>query len=419
MDLSFDEKLDRYADIIVRVGLNLQTGQRLLIGVPTALTPLESAPLVRRVAAHAYDAGAALVDVLWGDDRLDRIRLDRALPHTLDTHPAWPIDATLDIVRNADARLVIHSKDPDLFDGVDPQRLQRATHSMISAIKPIVALNPAHNTNWLVAAYPVQAWAQRVFPEASPEQAVDRLWQAIFAACRVDTPDPTAAWRAHSAGLAARAAALNRKQYTALHLTGPGADLTVGLPAGHIWAGGGSVCAAGISFIPNFPTEEVFTLPHRERVDGRVAATRPFSFAGSRIDGATFTFSAGKVVDFAAEHGGETLRSLIETDSGSCRLGEVALTPHSSPVSQTGLLFHNELFDENAASHLALGRAYRDCLEGGPAMSIEEFTLAGGNHSDVHNDFMVGSAALDVDGVLPGGGREAVMRRGEWAFALE
>jgi aminopeptidase len=273
-------------------------------------------------------------------------------------------------------------------------------------------------TNWLVTGYPLSSWAAKVFPDLPAGEQVERMWEAIFKVCRVDQPDPLAAWEKHVHLLEARSQWLTRKQFASLHYTGPGTDLTIGLPEGHIWEGGGSTNKAGIFFIPNFPTEEVFTLPHRGKAEGVVRVTRPFSFLGSRIDGAQLTFSNGRVMDFKAERGEATLRSLLETDEGASHLGEAALVPNSSPISQSGLLFHNELFDENASSHLALGRAYTSCLQGGGDMSKEDFQAAGGNNSDIHNDFMIGSGEMNIDGLAKNGAIEPIMRQGEWAFEV-
>lgn len=415
----FEQKLDRLADIIINIGLNLQPGQRLLIGTPNMLAPLEAAPLVRRVAARAYDAGAKLVEVLWGDDQLRRIRLEHAAFDTLEEFPNWVADAAVDYIRRGDARLVLYGEDPDLFLGIDPKRTEVVARAMIHALKPAIELNPSYATNWLVIGYPLPKWSAKVFPGLPADEQVERMWEAIFKVCRIDQPDPVAAWEKHVRLLEARSEWLTRQQFAGLHYTGPGTNLTVGLPENHIWIGGGSTNKAGIFFIPNFPTEEVFTLPHLDKAEGTVRVTRPFSFHGSRIDGAEFTFSNGRVVGYTAEKGQDTLRSLLETDEGAAHLGEVALVPNSSPISASGLLFHNVLFDENASSHLALGRAYTSCLQGGDNMSKEDFAAGGGNYSDVHNDFMIGSGELNIDGLAKNGATEPIMRQGEWAFDVD
>jgi aminopeptidase len=253
-----------------------------------------------------------------------------------------------------------------------------------------------------------------VFPGIAAPQQLAKLWDAISRLCRLDRPDPIAAWETHLAALARRRDYLNRKQYTALRYRGPGTDLVIGLPAGHVWVSGRSTSASGIAFTPNIPTEEVFTMPHKDRVEGTVRSTKPLSYGGTLIEGFSFRFAGGRIVDLTAERGEDVLRQLVGMDEGAARLGEVALVPHDSPVAQSGLLFFNTLFDENAASHVALGSAYKFTLSGGDVMSDEEFERAGGNHSATHVDFMIGSAELDVDGVLADGGAEPLMRRGVW-----
>jgi aminopeptidase len=257
-------------------------------------------------------------------------------------------------------------------------------------------------------------WAAKVFPDAAPARQVDLLWDAIGTLCRLDQGDPIAAWERHLAGLAARRDLLNAKRYTALNYTGPGTTLTIGLPNGHTWVAGRSYSQSGIEFAPNLPTEEVFTIAHRTHVEGTVRSTKPLSYGGTLIEGFTLRFENGRVVHSSAARGDDVLRRLIDTDDGAGRLGEVALVPHSSPISQSGRLFYNTLFDENAASHVALGSAYKFTLDGGEAMDDDTFARAGGNRSAIHVDFMIGSGELDVDGVLPTGTAEPLMRRGEW-----
>jgi aminopeptidase len=269
-----------------------------------------------------------------------------------------------------------------------------------------------------VVAAASQRWAAKVFPGIAPEQQVNRLWETINRLCRLDTADPIAEWQSHIAALAARADFLNRKQYTALRYSGPGTSLLIGLPAGHIWISARSESRNGIAFTANIPTEEVFTMPHRERVDGVVRSTKPLSYGGQLIEDFTLRFEKGRVIDVQAARGEAAMRQLLETDAGSSRLGELALVPHSSPISQAGLLFYNTLFDENAASHIALGSAYKFTLAGGEDMSDEDFERAGGNRSATHVDFMIGSPALDIDAVTAGGAVEPLVRRGEWAAAV-
>jgi aminopeptidase len=274
-----------------------------------------------------------------------------------------------------------------------------------------------HNTvNWLVipASYP--GWATKVFPDLPSEEAVAKLWQALFRVCRLDHPDPLAAWREHIHRLAARCTHLNARGYHALRFTGPGTDLTVGLPDGHLWESARFVSQQGVDYTANLPTEEIFTLPHQSRTEGTVTSTRPLNYGDSVIDGFRLRFSGGRVVEAAASKGEAVLHELLEADEGARRLGEVALVPHSSPISQSGLTFYNTLLDENCASHIALGEAYRSSLKGGEGMDDAEFAAAGGNLSLVHVDFMVGSGEVDVDGLTDSGPSEPIMRRGEWAF---
>jgi aminopeptidase len=413
-------QLDQYIDVILEVGLNLRAGQRLLIegslltGVDVALVPF-----VRRLAEAAYRRGAAFVDVLWRDPQQDIIRLKESPRLSLEHYPRWPGAARLEHFEAGDAVLTIHADDPDLLAGFDPGLIAPHMAALREPVKPAFAHITRNAINWCVVAAPVPEWAAKVLPDAPAGEREGRLWQLIFETCRVAPgADAVAAWRQHVAELGARAAYLNRKQYGTLVYSGPGTHLTVGLPPGHIWQGGGARSETGIEFVPNLPTEEIFTLPHRTRVDGDVTSTKPFAYGGATIDGMSLTFAEGKVVRFSARTGEGILGKLLQTDEGSIRLGEVALVPNSSPVSRLGVTFHNALFDENAASHLALGDAYRFSLKGAAAMSPSEFAAVGGNHSDIHSDFMIGSGAIDIDGIHDGGKAEPVMRAGEWAFEV-
>jgi aminopeptidase len=273
-------------------------------------------------------------------------------------------------------------------------------------------------TNWCIASVPIPSWAAKIFPDLPAEQQMEKLWEAIFMTTRTDQPDPVALWKEHIRQLKARSRWLTERRFTELHYTAPGTDLRIGLPQGHHWESGSITTKNEIEFTPNLPTEEVFSIPHKDRVEGLVSSSKPLSYAGNLIDDFQLRFEKGRVVEFRAGKGDETLRGLVETDEGSHRLGEVALVPHSSPISQSGVFFYNTLFDENAACHLALGRGIRSCLPNGPQMSQEQYEAAGGNESLLHVDFMVGSDQLDIDGLLPDGSRQAVMRKGEWAFEV-
>jgi aminopeptidase len=309
----------------------------------------------------------------------------------------------------------VYANDPDQLKDEPPDLVGAVQGAVSRAVRPFREQISRNETNWTVVAAASAGWAARMFPDLPKPQQLSRLWEAIVRLCRLDRADPIAAWELHLSALASRRDQLNRKQYTALRYAGPGTHLTIGLPAGHTWVSGRSFSRSGIAFAPNLPTEEVFTMPHKDRVDGVVRSSKPLSYGGTLIDRFTLEFAGGRIVNLTAERGEAVLRQLVDTDEGAARLGEVALVPASSPVSQSGLLFFNTLFDENAASHVALGSAYKFTLEGGEGMDDERFEAAGGNRSAVHVDFMIGSADLDIDGVLPDGSAEPIMRRGEWA----
>jgi len=416
----FERKLEKYAEVIVKVGLNLQPGQRLLIGSSRfgREIPFEAAPLVRQVAAKAYQAGAELVDVIWGDPQLQLIRLQHARRESLEAYPKWLADGNLNHIKQGDALLGIVANDPDLFKDQDPELvsiLQRVSNQQNQELGILISRMAS---NWLLVSIPTPAWAAKIFPGLPSQEQEDRLWEAIFKISRIDQDNPVEAWERHVKMLGTVSDYLNQKHYSALKLIAPGTDLTIGLPDGHQWFGGSVKSERRITFIPNMPTEEVYTMPHKDRTEGIVTASKPLNYAGTLIEDFSVTFERGRAVKVSAGKGETTLRKLIETDEGAARLGEIALVPHGSPISQSGLLFYNTLFDENAANHIALGRAYPDTIKDGSAMSPEAFAAAGGNVSLIHVDFMIGSGQMDVDGVMADGVSEPVMRRGEWAFEV-
>jgi aminopeptidase len=410
--MSFQNALKAYAELTVKVGLNLQPGQRLLI----MKAPLEAAPLVREIAVSAYKAGARLVDVMWGDEELVLARFQHAPVDSFEEYPVWRAKGVEEAARCGDALLSITGVSPDLLKDQDSDSVSVYQRTRWEYMGPTLEYVERNATNWTVIAASVPGWAAKVFPDLSPEAGQARLWEAIFEVCRLRQADPVAAWKAHTKGLIARCEYLSQKGYTALKFTGPGTDLTLGLPEGHVWTGGSDTTTTGITFTPNLPTEEVFTLPHRDRGEGVVSASRPLNYMGSLIEDFALTFAEGRVVKAVAAKGEPILHKLLDTDDGAGRLGEVALVPHSSPIAQAGTLFYESLFDENAASHVALGSAYKFNLAGGGAMGDDEFAGAGGNQSLVHVDLMIGSGEMDVDGIGGDGTAEPVMRGGEWAF---
>jgi aminopeptidase len=414
---SFDESLKKYAQLIVHVGLNLRKGQRLIINnASTRGVPLHAAPLVRAVAREAYQAGARYVDVIWNDEELIRTRVQYAPDGTFGEYSDSHVAALLEIVEKGDALLTIRSNNPDLLSDLDPERIGEMQKVHTEKFGPVSLGVTSNKINWLVVAASSPDWAVKVFPDLPREQAFDKLWEAIFQITRVDRPDPVAAWEEHVQNLLKRAHYLTAKNYSGLHYTAPGTDLTVGLPRGHRWISAREKSQNGIEFIANLPTEEVFTLPHREQVNGTVSAALPLSYGGTLLEDFHFTFENGRITKASARKGETALKKLIETDEGASRLGEVALVPFSSPISQRGHLFYDPLIDENASSHLAVGRAYRINLDGAQDITDEQFMQRGGNVSLTHVDFMIGSNKMDIDGIREDGSTEPVMRAGEWAF---
>lgn len=410
----FENELKKYADLLIRVGVNVQQGKRCLIFVSFTQDPAIRR-LVHYSTAAAYDAGARLVEVIWRDEILRKIRVEHAADDTFDEVAPWMLQARREVTEEDGAVLLLLGDDPKAFDGVDQSKLARINKAAGELAKPIFRLSDQGYGSWSIGAIATQPWADVMLADLPSEERVMKLWDYIFETCRVYQPDPVAAWQVHADDLQRRGKILTEKQYVSLHYTAPGTDLTVGLPQNHIWVGGGEKTRHGVHYMPNIPTEEVFTMPHRMKVNGTVRASKPLNYNGI-IDGFSLTFKDGKVVDFTAEKGEENLRALLSMDESASYLGEVALAPNSSPISKTGRLFYETLFDENAANHLALGSAYAINIQGGPQMSEDEFVEMGGNDSLVHEDFMIGSAEMDVDGVTIDGKREPIMRKGEWAF---
>ena len=413
------ELLRKYADAIVRVGLNLRQGQRLIItNAATRGVPPAGRELVHQVAKSAYAAGARFVDVIWGDEDLLRIRIQDAPAGTFGEYPTWQINGLMNIIERGDALLTIHAHNPDLFAGLDPERISAQVRTHLQQFSPVVERTSANKINWCVVAAAAPAWARKVFPDLPEEQAMEKLWKAIFETTRSTQSDPVAAWQDHIKTLRKRADYLQSRSYAGLHYKSENTDLTLGLPRGHKWISAQSLAENGVVFTANMPTEEIFTLPDRHRAEGTVTATLPLSYGGSLIEDFSMVFENGRIVKVHAKKNEAILQKLVDTDEGSTRLGEVALVPASSPIAQRGHLFYDTIFDENASCHIAIGRAYRFTLTGGEELSDEEFNAAGGNTSLNHVDFMIGSPRMDIDGIKEDGTREAVMRQGEWAFDL-
>ncbi len=405
-----DQLLDKYAELTVKSGLNVRKGQQVLI-----TAPIEAVDLVRRITHHAYKVGASLVTTLYNDEQSALMRFTDGDNDAFDAAPGWLFGGMAEAFRDGNcARLGIIGENPALLSGQDPDKVARANRARSTAYKPVVEQITGFATNWCVISAATTSHAKNVFPGVSAEDALDKLWSAIFKCTRADQPDPVGAWELHTKALHARTAKLNAKHYAALAYKGPGTNFTLGLADDHIWMGGASVAKNGILCNPNIPSEEVFSMPHRDRVDGVVRSTKPLSYAGTFIDGIEVTFEKGRIVKGTAAKGAEVFKKMIETDEGASRLGEVALVPHSSPISASGIVFNETLYDENAASHIAVGQAYSQNIQNAAGLSPAERLEKGMNTSLIHVDWMIGSAELDVDGIFPDGKREPLMRAGEW-----
>jgi len=409
--LSFEQKLDRLAEVAVRIGLNLREGQELVLTAPT-----DALPLVRLITAHAYKAGAKLVTTFYSDDATTLARFQHAPDASFDYAPEWLQAAIATAFKSGAARMAITGANPALLAQQDPAKVSRANIAASKASKPAMELITRHEINWTIVAAATPAWAALVFPNDPPELALGRLWDAIFATSRITSADPVISWQEHGANLKKRVDRLNAKRFHSLRFHTPdgATDLTVGLADQHLWAGGGTTAGNGIYCQPNIPTEECFTTPHKDRVNGIVTASKPLSHQGTLIENIRCTFKDGKIVEATATKGQEAINKLISTDDGARRLGEVALVPHNSPIAQSGILFWNTLFDENAASHIALGQAYSTCLIGGEKMSNEELSALGANESLIHVDWMIGGPTMNVDGLSADGSAEPLMRAGDW-----
>lgn len=403
-------KLEKLGEVAVKVGLQLQPGQDLVITAPVA-----ALPLVRHITKHAYLAGAGIVTTFYSDEETTLSRYQHGSDESFDKASGWLYEGMAKAYAGGAARLAVAGDNPMLLSGQDPAKVARANKANSIAYKPALEYISNFDINWNICSYPNPSWAKLVFPDVPVEIAVAKLADAIFAASRVDQADPVAAWKMHNGELAKRSAWLNGERFAALHFTGPGTDLTVGLADGHEWHGGASVAKNGVTCNPNIPTEEVFTTPHALKVEGHVSSTKPLSHQGTLIDNIQVRFEAGRIVEAKATKGEEVLLKVLDTDEGARRLGEVALVPHSSPISASGILFYNTLFDENASCHIALGQCYSKCFLDGASLSQEQIKAQGGNASLIHIDWMIGSDKVDIDGVRADGSKVPVMRKGEWA----
>jgi aminopeptidase len=406
---TFERNLEKYAELAVKVGINIQEQQTLVINAP-----ISTADFIRKVSKVAYAAGAKNVHVEWSDEELTLIKYKQAPSEAFKDFPIWKAKGHEEMADQGAAFLTVSASNPDLLKGVDPERIATASKTAGAAMENFRKYIQSDKVSWTVLAVPTIEWASKLFPDSSDEEKVSQLWDLIFKATRVDLDDPVEAWKEHSAHLQSKVAFLNSKGYKKLHYKATGTDLTIELPEKHLWIGGSGENENGTSFVANIPTEEVFTVPKRDGVHGVVTSTKPLNYGGNLIENFSLTFENGKIVDFTAENGYETLKRLIEIDEGSHYLGEVALVPHNSPISNTNVIFYNTLFDENASNHLAIGSAYSFCIEGGKTMSKDDLQKNGANTSLTHVDFMIGSSEMDIDGELPDGKIEPLFRNGNW-----
>ncbi|UPW85402.1 aminopeptidase [Lysinibacillus sp. Ag94] len=409
--MTFEEKLQAYAELLVKVGVNIQPGQYLLVN-----TSVDALDFARLVMKEAYKAGAGRVHVNLSDDEVDRAYFEHASDEEFNRFPEWIVKMNDELIERKGALLMIDAEDPDKLAGISADRL--ATYQKVSG----AALGNNRNAimkdsiAWSMIAVPSPKWASKVFPNLAVEDQVPALWEAIFKAVRIGEGNAVEKWREHVTNLESRVVLLNNKKYAKLHYTAPGTDLTIALAPQHKWITGGGKTPDDTIFMANMPTEEVYTLPMKHGVNGYVSNTKPLVYQGNIIDGFKLTFEEGKIVKTEAQIGHDLLQELMNVDEGSCYLGEVALVPHESPISASGILYFNTLFDENASNHLAIGKAYPTCLEGGRDLENDQLEALGANISVTHVDFMIGSSEMDIDGILPDGTVEPIFRKGSWAF---
>lgn len=405
------EKLTKYAELALKVGINLQENQPLVINAPIA-----AAPFVREVAKIAYKLGAKYVHTEWNDEQLTKITYETASTESLSHVREWKVKGMEEMAEEGAAFMSIVASNPDLLKDVDPERVSISNKAQAKAMQNYRKYIQTAKVSWAIVSVPSQEWAAKLYPDRSPEDQVASLWENIFQVTRVNENDPVEAWNKHIKTLQEKLQILNSKKYKKLHYKAPGTDLTIELPNEQVWLGGGMNNDQGTYFVPNLPTEEVFTAPVKTGVNGVVSSTKPLNLNGNLVDNFSLTFKEGKVVEFSAEQGYEVLKKLLETDEGALHLGEVALVPHSSPVSKQEVIFYNTLFDENASCHLALGSAYPINIEDGAKMSKEELESKGVNTSMIHVDFMIGSEEMSIEGETEAGVKETIMSDGEWVI---
>ena len=407
-----NKTLQKYADLALKIGINLQQKQTLVI-----MSPVETAPFTRMLVETAYKMGAKEVVVHWNDDFCKKMRFLHGDIEIFENMPQWEIDSLMFYAEKNAAFLSIAANDPELLKGIDSKKIAKAQTARNVGLKSYYEKVMTNTIQWNIISVPTSAWAKKVFPNLSEEEAVENLWKAIISSVKADTENPVETWHKHLANLKEKMDYLNKKQFKKFVIKNSiGTNLTVQLPNRHLWASGKDITKSGIEFVANIPTEEVFSMPYKYGVDGIVKASKPLNYGGTLIENFSLTFKDGKIIDFSAESGEEALKNLINTDEGAKYLGEIALVPYDSPISNSNILFYNTLFDENASCHLAIGQAYSSCIEEGDTFNKQQMEEAGMNDSLVHVDFMFGTKDLDITGIDSYGREEKIFKNGNWAF---
>ena len=404
--------LIKYASLAVNIGVNIQKDNILVIS-----SPIETAEFARLITEEAYKSGAKDVIVHYGDQKLTKIKLENSSLETISNIPEWQAESYNYYARQEACFISISASDPDGLKGVPVEKIGASQKARTSALKEYFDNSMSNKCRWCVLSVPTLSWAKKVFPKVSDDEAMESLWDVIFKTVRVDTENPVNAWEKHNAYLEEKIKFMNNNNFKSVHLkSANGTDLNIELPEGHIWAGGSERDVNEIPFNANMPTEEVFTLPKKTGVNGIVYSSKPLSYGGNLIDNFSITFKDGKAIDFTAETGYDVLKQMLESDEGAKYLGEVAFVPYNSPISNSKLIFFNTLFDENAACHLAFGRAYESCVKDADKYSEEELEKIGVNNSIIHVDFMIGTSDLEVTGINENGETIQILSNGNWAF---
>lgn len=409
--MNFQENLKKYAHLIVKSGVDLQKGQELVISAP-----VEANDFARMIAKEAYEAGAREVIIQYSDEKASRMKYDYCDMDVFENPPQWFADSKNHYAERNAAFVTISASDPDLMKGIDPKKAMASTVAMHKMCKPFYDKLDVNGCAWNIISVPTKAWAKKVFPDKSEAEAIDAMWDAIFKAVRVYSDDPVKAWEEHHKSFVEKVNFLNEKQFVSFRYENSiGTNITLGMPENHIWIGGGDELTDGRHFFPNMPTEEIFSAPHKDKINGTVHSALPLNYQGNLIDDFSITYKDGRVVDYDAKVGKDVLKSIIDTDEGSLSLGEIALIPHNSPISNMGILFYNTLYDENASCHFAIGSSYSSCIKGGTEMSKDELKANGMNDSVTHVDFMLGTADLKITATDRDGNETPIFINGNWA----